>query len=217
VLHPVFCLAKRGFAALVLIVWISLSLHNSAHAQIPEKSFTNVKNLEDADRVVENLLERVGGRGEVLLYQAGDRLPGELEWIIKRLAQHKVQVKMVRVNHSDLEMQWQALEGAPAEFQELITFRSLLDSGRKLISSLFGVQRLKDLSLWIPVPRKPEIVKLDRLKGLYAGTTASASLGISYVSSYFRNGVALEPSLAYPLLSLGAMEWLLSPPWPIRS
>jgi hypothetical protein len=205
-------MTKRGFAALVLISVINLFCHIPAFAGIPESDYTNVKNLSDADRVVEDLIQRTGGQGEILLYQTGNQLPGELEWIIKRLTQNRIQVKIVRVSEEALQAEWKALENSPVEYQELITFRpgnkfgfrALLDSGRKLISNLFGVQRLRDLSLWIPVPRKPDIVKLDRVKGLYAGATASASLGLSYVSSYLKNGGTLDASLVYPMLSLGA-------------
>ena len=205
-------MTKRGFAALVLISLINLFCHTPAFAGIPENDFTNVKNLADADRVVEELIKRSEAQGEILLYQTGNQLPGELEWIIKRLSQNRIQVKIVQVSEDALEEEWKRLEKAPVEYQELITFRpgkefsfrSLMDSGRKLISKLFGVQRLKDLSLWIPVPRKPDIVRLDRAKGLYAGLTASASLGLSYVSSYMKNGGALDASLLYPMLSLGA-------------
>ncbi len=211
-LHPAFCLAKRGFAALVLIALINLFCSIPAFANIPESDFTNVQSLSDADRVVDALMSRTGGQGEILLYQTGDRLPDELQWIIKRLSQKRLQVTVVRVNEETLQAEWKALEKAPLEYQELITFRpgkeftfrSLLDSGRTLISKLFGIQRIRDLSLWIPVPRKPDIVKLDRVKGMYAGATASASLGLSYVSSYLKNGGTLDASLLTPMLSLGA-------------
>ncbi|MBU6153774.1 MAG: hypothetical protein KGP28_05685 [Bdellovibrionales bacterium] len=211
-LHPVFCAAKRGFAALTLIFSINSASFTPAFAGVPEQDFSNVKNLADADRVVEALIQKTQDQGEILLYQSGNQMPEELKWIIKRLAQNRIRVRVIKVSESELEEQWRIVEKAPVEYQELIsftpgnrfTFRSLVDSGRKWISKLFGVQRLRDLSLWIPVPRKPDIVKLDRMKGLYAGATASASLGLSYVSSYMKNGGTLDATIAYPMLSLGA-------------
>ncbi len=196
----------------MLIALINLFCHTPSFAQTAENEYTNVQSLTDADRVVDELVKRTGGEGEVILYQTGDQMPEELQWIIKRLAVNRIAVRIVRVSEEDLQAEWRTVENAPVEYRELVTFRpgktftfqSLVDSGRKLIGSLFGVPKFRDLSLWIPVPRKPDIVKLDRMKGLFAGATASASLGLSYVSSYLKNGGTLDASIVTPMLSLGA-------------
>jgi len=210
---------KRGFAALALIFMIGGAFCTPVFAQSTSESnpdYRNIQSLSEADQVVDELIKRssqdTNGPGELLLYQTGDELPSNLKWMMKRLAQNRVQVRVIRVSESELLDEWKTLEKAPAEYQELMTFspgrrfsfQSLMDTGRKWISSVFGVQRARDLSLWIPVPRKPDIIKLDRVKGIYAGVTASASLGLSYVSSYLKNGGTLDAHLLYPVLSLGA-------------
>lgn len=97
----------------MLIALINLFCSIPASANIPESDFTNVQSLSDADRVVDALMSRTGGQGEILLYQTGDRLPDELQWIIKRLSQKRLQVTVVRVNEETLQAEWKALEKAP--------------------------------------------------------------------------------------------------------
>jgi len=211
VLHLIFCAGKSGFTRW-LTLGIGLVVYTVSNAGVPPADYKNIQNLKDANQVVERLIEKSEGSREILLYQTGERLPSDLEWMIKRLAQNRIQVRMIRVSEEKLNEEWKTLENAPAEYQELMTFspgrrftfRGLLERGQKFISSVFGIQKARDLSLWIPVPRKPDIIKLDRIKGIYAGATAGASLGLSYVSSYLKNGGVLDGTVLYPMLSLGA-------------
>ncbi len=206
--------AARSIAPTVLTALLSVFLSFVVQAQtLSDRDYRNVGSLNEADQAVSQILEKCGESGQVVLYQMGDRLPEKLVWMIKRLSQRRVQVTVHRVTEEEMQGELRRLESGPVEFQELmtftaerprLTFRGLLDRGRLLISRLFGIQRMSDMSLWIPVPRQADIVRMDQTRGFYAGATAAGSMGLSLVTSYLKTGAPLKPSLIWPMITLGA-------------
>lgn len=204
---------SRSFAPFFLTALTGALFSSSLFAQpLSPSDYRNISNLQDADLAVEQVLQKCGDSGEVILYQVGERLPPDLDWMIKRLAQHRVRVTLYRVTEEELQGELTKVEQAPVELRNLLTFRpdgtrssfqGFIDRGRRLVSRLFGVQRTADLSLWIPVKRETEIIKMDRVRGLYAGLTAGASLGLSLVSSYAKSGQPLGAEMIQPIAALG--------------
>ncbi len=206
--HRVYRVARRVFPTILLGVLFAGVVHAQS---ISPADYRNVGNLQEADQAVVEILKKTANGKEVLLYHVGDDLPPNLDWMVKRLAQNRVRVQLFRISEEELQGELSRLETAPVEYQELMTFnrnertgfRGLMDRARRAVSRLFGVQRSADLSLWVPVERSPEIVKIDRVRGIYSGITASASLGLSLVSSYVVAGKPLEPAMVIPMVTLG--------------
>ena len=220
---------KNRFLTLMLIGWMSLSpLLAHAENYALEVGTRNLADIEDAEKVAQELISKSKVGDEVVLYHTGESLPESLKYVIRRCSRARLSVNLVKISPETLAEDFSLLDQAPPAYQQLLTYdapkestwKSVLGSAKKLVQKifgespnrapnrLFGVTRFKDLSIWVKVPRNPSLIRFDRSRALISSALASTSLGLSYVFTYLTKNQAPDASMILPTVALGAWVYI---------